>query len=118
MRPLHTSSRFHNEGDRIHLGVYDHNHHKSGGEVIETCHRESCGHSRFAIAVGLRHRVPIRSAILAIIHTVGGIPCLIIHRAVLALWDSVLGEYVGVEEYLEMINCRKGSYGEKGVRMT
>ena len=52
--------------------------------------------------IGIRARdgIAIATTVLAVIGTVRGRPSLVVLRAVETLRDTVLGEYVGVEEVL------------------
>lgn len=102
---------------KLNSGVFDYDDYNSVGKATKRCHGGCCGYSRLAVTVRFRHCVPIRSAILAIVHTVRGIPSLVVHGTVETLWDSVLGKNVGVEEYLRLISCRTDRYDKGDVRM-
>lgn len=85
-------------------------------------HLKSQNHLRaLGVAVGFRHCITVRTAVLAVVCAVRGSPGLIVHGAVETLWDSVLGKNVSIEEYLEDMStrarCVAGAFIEH-VRMT
>ena len=58
------------------------------------------------VAVGFRHGITVRSAVLAVVGAVLRSPGLIVHGTIETLGDSVLGKDVSIEEYLEKINTK------------
>ena len=75
------------------------------------CIAEWPGNLRLAVAIRFGHGITIRSAILAIVCTIRGIPRLIIHGTVETLWYSVLSKNVGIEKHLEVVSCQRPSTG-------
>ena len=74
---------------------------------IRNRHLESHRYLRaLSVAVGLRHGVTVRPAVLAVVRAVRRGPGLIVHGAVETLWDGVLGKNVGVEEYLKKVSTK------------